>query len=185
MRFKDFLMLESEESSSNSDGADWYYGRSLSPSDANSTKNALKNPQDFLFLQARWKREKDEWGRDFINIDTKDFFSKKYTDVQSNTMPKSGFWKNSSDKKPNLSIKKNVDLNVISYNKSSSDVKDLIHLNPISIDKTEELNRIFGEFKPSYSEIPLNFDKPWSPYSGEVKMRRKKKRKYSKLLNNL
>ena len=52
------------------------------------------------------------------------------------------------------------------------------------LDKTEELNKIFGKFEISAPVLPTNFDKTWSPYTGEVRMKYPKKKKYSKNINN-
>jgi hypothetical protein len=182
MRFKEFLILES---GNNDEGSDWFYGGSLFPSDAQDGGHLLNVPPDFVFLQSRWKRERDEWGRKFHNIKVDDTINKKYTSLTSVTMPETdgGFWKHSKKERPNIKVDNDAKMQLIGHGKTGKVPQVLWKSNDL-LDNTEELNRIFGKFEPSYSELATNFDKPWSPYSGEVKMKHVKKKKYSKHLNN-
>jgi|LakMenE18May11ns_1017448.scaffolds.fasta_scaffold9892473_3 hypothetical protein len=186
MRFKDFLLSESGDGSAHNDtGSDWFYGNSLYPSDALDWPYDVAKPNHFAFLQARWKKERDEWGRKFHNIDVQDTIDKKFTSVYSNTMPSTdgGFWRHKNDDKPNTIVDSNAKMELLGHSKQAKIPQVLWKTNSF-LDKTDELNRLFGKFEPSYSELASNFDKPWSPYSGEVKMRKPKKNKYHKHLNN-
>lgn len=182
MRFKEFLMLEHEIDDS---GSDWFYGNSLYPSDAYDWKHDANEPISFALLQGRWKKERDEWGRKFYNIDVQDTLDKKFTSIYSNTMPSpdGGFWRHSDKERPNIEVDNDASMKVIGQGKTAKIAAVLYKCNPL-LDKTEELNQIFGEFKPSFPELATNFDKPWSPYTGEVKMKKPKKKKYPKHINN-
>ena len=186
MRFKEFLMLESGgDSGHNDSGSDWFYGNSLYPSDAFDWDWDISHPHFFLFLQSRWKKERDEWGRKFHNLDVQDTLNKKFTSISSNTMPSTdgGFWRHSSKERPNINVDTDAELELIAHGKTAKVPTVLWKCNKL-LDKTDELNRIFGKFEPAHNELPTNFDKPWSPYSGEVIMKKPKKKKYAKHLNN-
>lgn len=182
MRFKEFLILESGNSD---EGSDWFYGSSLYPSDAYDWEPAFSSPADFVFLQSRWQKERDDWGRKFYNLDVQDTMKKKYTSISSNTMPKtdSGFWRHSKKDRPNIEIENDADMHLIGHGKTAK-IPSVLYKSNDLLDKTKELNRIFGKFEPSHNELPVNFDKPWSPYSGEVKMKKPKKKKFPKHINN-
>ncbi len=186
MRFKEFLMMEDSGGSSHGDsGSDWFFGNSIYPSDALDWIYDISHPNNFLFLKSRWKKERDDWGRKFHNIDVEDTIRKKFTSVSSNTMPESGsgFWRHSNSDRPNVDVDTDAKLELVGLRKTA-DVPSVLHkVNPL-IDKTDELNKLFGKFEPSHGELPVNFDKPWSPYSGEVKMIKPKKKKYPKHINN-
>lgn len=184
MRFKEFLMLESGGGHADS-GSDWFYGNSVYPSDAFDWPYDWKHPSNFAFLQARWKKERDQWGRKFYNLDVQDTLDKKFTSIDSNTMPPLHHekWKHSSKERPNTSIEKDAQMEVIGHGKNAKITNILWNSNDL-LDMTDKLNKTFGKFNPSFGNLPDNFDKPWSPYSGEVKMKRKKQKKYPKHLNN-
>jgi hypothetical protein len=183
MRFKEFLVLESGDSGDS--GSDWFYGNSVYPSDAFDWQYEFPNPADFAFLQARWKRERDEWGRKFHNIDPQDTIDRKFVSLKSNTMPPTHDlkWKHSTKERPNFEVNNDAKMELIGHGKNGKVTSVLWKINDL-LDKTDELNRTFGKFEPSHNELPTNFDKPWSPYSGEVKMKYPKKKKYAKSLNN-
>lgn len=185
MRFKEFLIMESGGGGHADSGSDWFYGNSLYPSDAFDWIYDISHPSQFAFLKARWKKERDEWKRKFYNLDVQDTLNKKFTSLTSITMPEpdGGFWRHSEKERPNIKVDNDAELELIGSGKTAKVPSVLWKSNP-KIDKTDELNKIFGKFEPSHNELPTNFDKNWSPYSGEVKMKHPKKKKYPKHLNN-
>jgi hypothetical protein len=180
MRFKEFLILESGDGDS---GSDWFYGNSVYPSDAFDWKDQFPYPADFLFLQNRWKKERDQWGRKFYGLDPQSTIDNKFISVGSNTMPSTDKWKHSKKERDNLKIDNNAKLELIGIGKTS-DFKSILYKSNNLLDQTDKLNKIFGKFEPSFGNLPDNFDKPWSPYSGEVKMKNPKQRKWGKDQNN-
>ena len=136
MRFKEFLLLES-----GADGDNWFYGNSTYPSDAFDWETEFTNPGNFLFLQARWKAERDIWGRKFHNIKVQDTLDKKFTSLESNLI-RDVKWKHSNKERPSFKVNNDSKLLLIGQGKT------------------------------------------WSPYTGEVRMKYPKKKKYSKNINN-
>ena len=187
MRFKQFIISESGGSSSShgDTGSDWFYGNSLYPSDAYDAPEDFSKPNHFAFLQVRWQKERDEWGRKFYNIDVADTLKKKFTSLASKTMPDpdGGFWKHSENERPNVEINNDAKMQLLGHGKTGK-IPSVLHVSNDLLDKTDELNRIFGKFIPSHAELATNFDKPWSPYSGEVVMKKPKAKKYPKHINN-
>ena len=158
MKFKEWLLTEDLSADS---GSNWFYGNQLLPSDAYDGSQSFKEPAEMKFLQRRWTLEKG-LGRKFYNIPVDDFEKKKFTSVYSSSMPDTGdgFWQHKPDKASNLKIDTNAKLEIQGHRKHADIANILWKINPM-INKEEELNRLFGEFKPKYYEIPKNFDKPW------------------------
>lgn len=183
MRFKQFLL--NEESSFADSGSDWFYGNMLFPSDAGDWPYAQPYPSDFTLLQSRWQKERDEWGRKFYNLDVDKVLKTKYTAVYSNTMPDAdgGFWKHDPTDRPNLKIDNDAKLEVIGVSKRA-DVSSIIYKSNDLIDDTDKLNKTFGELKPTYYDLPTNFDEPWNDKQGTTKMKYKPKKKYGFGINN-
>ena len=180
MRFKEFLILESGAGDS---GSDWFYGNSTYPSDAFDWPDQWKYPSDFLFLQSRWKRERDEWGRKFYGLDPQSTIDTKFTSIESITMPGNDKWKHRKNKRKNLKINNDAKLQLTGISKTSN-VDAVLWKSNNLLDQTDKLNKVFGKFEPTFGNLPSNFDKPWSPYSGEVKMKKPKQRKWGKAHNN-
>lgn len=181
MRFRNWLITEDGDDS----GSDWFYGNSVYPTDAGDWAYDYPYPSDFALLQSRWKQERDLWGRKFHGLDPQSTIKSKFTSVYSNTMPdtsESG-WKHNPKERPNLTIDKNAKLELHAFRKKA-DIGSVVNKTNDLIDKTDDLNRIFGKFEPSRHELATNFDEPWSPYSGSVEMRYAKKKKYGKGQNN-
>ena len=178
MKFREFLILEADDS-----GSDWFYGNSVYPSDAFDWPDQFVDPANFIFLQNRWKKERDEWGRKFYGLDPSTTINNKFISVYSKTMPNNDKWKHSNKERPNIVIDKDAKLELQGI-RSRAKISKILWKGNNLIDKTEELNKRFGKFNPSFGNLPDNFDKPWSPYTGEVKMKRKKQKTYSKNLNN-
>ena len=178
MRFKEFLLLES----GGADGDNWFYGNSTYPSDAFDWETEFTNPGNFLFLQARWKAERDIWGRKFHNIKVQETLDKKFTSLESNLI-RDVKWKHSNKERPSFKVNNDSKLLLIGQGKTSK-VSNVLWKKNDLLDKTEELNKIFGKFEISAPVLPTNFDKTWSPYTGEVRMKYPKKKKYSKNINN-
>jgi hypothetical protein len=179
MRFKEFLLLEAGGDS----GSDWFYGNSTYPSDAFDWPDQWPYPADFLFLQSRWKKERDIWGRKFHGLDPQSTIDNKFTSIESITMPDEKKWVHKNKERKNLKINNNADLHLTGIGKNSK--VDAVLWKPNNLlDKTDELNKIFGKFSPSFGNLASNFDKPWSPYSGDVKMKKAKQKKWKKNQNN-
>ncbi len=181
MKFREWLITESGDDS----GSDWFYGNSIYPTDAGDWTYDYPHPSDFALLQGRWKQERDLWGRKFHGFNPQTTIGAKFTSVYSNTMPDASDkgWKHSDKERPNLTIDKNAKLELHAIRKKA-DIGSVINKVNDLIDKTDDLNRIFGKFEPSPHELPINFDEPWSPYSGSTKMKYAKKKTYSKKINN-
>ncbi len=158
MRFKEFLLLEDLGMDH---GSAWFYGNALYPSDAYDWPEGYPQPAELKFLLVRWKLEQ-EMGRKFHNLDLPEIERQKFTAVYSNTMPDGGEegWKHRPDNRPNLKIDKNAKLELHGLRKKSEIANILWKSNPM-IDKEKELNRLFGDFKPKYYELPKDFDDPW------------------------
>lgn len=140
-------------------GSDWFYGASLLPSDAFDWEDAAHEPPDFKFLQSRWKRE-SRAGRKFHNIDLGGVLKTKFVGVYSNNMPSAdGVWKHSEDR-PNLRIDPDAEMRLQGVRRSA-DEPNLLRKHNDLLDKKKELDRLFGEFKPKYYELPDDFDEPW------------------------
>lgn len=156
MNFKEWLVINED---GGDDDSDWFYGSYLRPSDAFDWPDAWPYPADFMFLQSRWKKER-ALGRKFYNIDLDDVLKTKYISIYSNTMPNEGWWVNKEDSGPNLTVDFDAKLELRGVSKSA-DVADVLwKINPV-VDKTKELNKLFGNFEPKYYEVPADFDKPW------------------------
>lgn len=158
MRFKEFLLMEAGFSDS---GSDWFFGNYLYPSDAFDWADTIPFPQDFVLLRNRWKKDR-EAGRKFHNIDVDGVLNTNFVSVSSNTMPdvSDGFWKHKPDTRPNLKIEKKKELDFLGVGKSASVSKVLTKSNNL-IDKTAELDKMFGKIKSKYPEVSKDFDKPW------------------------
>lgn len=159
MTFKEFLLREDLNADP---GSSWFYGNQLLPSDAYDGAESFAEPAEMKFLQTRWNLEK-KLGRKFDNIDLKNWEGRKFTSVYSNTMPDcgDGFWKHDPTERPNLRIDHDAQLELQGHRVRADIANILWKINPM-IDKEDELNRIFGEFKPKYYEIPKDFDEPWT-----------------------
>jgi hypothetical protein len=179
MRFKEFLFLEAGGDS----GSDWFYGNSTYPSDAFDWPDQWTYPADFLFLQSRWKKERDTWGRKFHGLDPQSTIDNKFTSIESTTMPNNKNWKHKKDKRKNLKINNNANVHLMGVGKNSKVDPALFKVNNL-LDKTDELNRIFGKFEPNFGNLSGDFDKNWSPYSGKVMMKKVKQKKWGKNQNN-
>ena len=180
MRFKEFLILESGGGDS---GSDWFYGNSVFPSDAFDWKDQFPYPADFLFLQSRWQKERDQWGRKFYGFDPQSTIDNKFISISSKTMPGNEKWKHSNEERKDVIVNNDAKLKLIGVGKTA-DAESVLYKSNNLLDKTDELNKIFGKFEPNFGNLPDNFDKPWSPYSGEVKMKKPKQRKWGKNQNN-
>lgn len=178
MRFKEFLLLESGDS-----GSDWFYGNSVYPSDAFDWPDQWSYPADFVFLQSRWKRERDEWGRKFHGLDPQSTIDNKFVSVQSVTMPNNDKWIHSKKERKNLEVNHNAKMQLMGVKKNSNVSAVLSKKNNL-LDRTDELNKLFGKFTPTFANLPSNFDTPWSPYTGEVKMKKSKQKTWGKQHNN-
>jgi hypothetical protein len=69
-------------------------------------------------------------------------------------------WKHRPDNRPNLTVDNNADMELRGYGNHSRHINKLTLSNKL-LDKTEELNRKFGDFKPKYPTLPDNFDDKW------------------------
>lgn len=167
MRFREFLYLEAGFSDA---GSDWFYGAYLYPSDAFDWPDAINRPADFKFVQNRWEKE-EKMGRPFHNLDTRSTYAAKYTSVISTDMPDSSDkpWRH-SNKNSGLKIDRNTDIKLIGFSKTGKKANVLTKSNDL-LDKTDELNRIFGKFEPEYYDLPSNFDEPWNDKQGTTKMK--------------
>lgn len=160
MRFKDFMFLEDIRGDP---GARGHGGSNvLNPSDAYDWKDAYSEPAELGYLIARWKIEKEDWGRKFYNLNLSAIKKQKFTTVGSTTMPTSSGpgWKHTPDKRSNLKIDRNAELEAIGMSKTAELIQTIKQPNK-QIDNKKQLNQLFGEFKPKYYELPKNFDKPW------------------------
>jgi hypothetical protein len=184
MNFKDWLIKE-EDAGGGDEGSNWFYGNSLYPSDAGDWHYDASNPHNFSFLGARWKKERDDWGRKFHSLDPNTTIKHKFTSIHSKTMPDTSDqgWKHSSKKRDDVEIDKNAQVIVIGGENKKSAIPVFNKANK-SIDRTDELNQKFGKFKPSMWQLPVNFDEPWSPYTGSTKMKYAKKKIYKSNMNN-
>lgn len=180
MRFKEFLINESGDSDS---GSDWFYGNSTYPTDAFDYEDQFSSPADFLFLQSRWRKERDNWGRKFYGLDPTSTIKNKFTSIESDNMPDNEKWVHSDSERANFKINNNADLKLIGIGKSSK-LNDLLWKKNDLLDKTDELNKTFGKFEPNFGNLSPDFDKPWSPYTGVVKMKPYKQRKWDTNHNN-
>jgi len=181
-KFKDWLITEDDTD----DGSNWFYGNSLYPTDADDWQYDISNPQNYLFLQSRWKKERDEWGRKFHGLDPSKTIKGKFTSVYSKTMPdlSDNGWKHNPKEKSDLEIDKNAEILIIADRKNNAKVNSVSNKSNNLIDRTEELNKTFGEFKPCMWQLPTNFDEPWSRYTGSVKMKYEKKKTFCAKINN-
>lgn len=139
-------------------GSDWFFGNYLLPSDAHDWSYARQYPADYFFLQSRWKKDR-EAGRKFINMDIEPTMQDKFIDIKSNTMPDEKPWKHRKDDRPNLFVNYDAKLMLMGIGKNSTDIDKLVKCNDL-LDKTDELNKLFGKFNSSVQQEAE--DKPWT-----------------------
>lgn len=178
MGFKQWLILEDGD-----EGSDWFYGSSLYPTDASDWRDAAGDPSEMSLLQSRWKKERDDWGRKFHGLEPQTTIDQKFISIYSNTMPEAGdgHWKHRADDRPNLKIDNDAKLALNAF-RTRADVSSVVYKSNPLVDKTDELNKLFGEFKPNDPDLPTNFDEPWLP---STKWKYRKKKQYPSYVNNL
>ena len=181
-RFKDWLITED----GGDEGSNWFYGNSVYPTDASDWQYDVTCPSDFSLLQARWQKECDEWGRKFHGLDPNSTIKHKFTSVYSKTMPdlSDKGWKHNPKERKDVDIDQNAQMVVIGDRKNHAKINSVLNKSNDLIDKTDELNKTFGKFTPNMWQLPTNFDEPWSPYTGSVKMKYAKKKTYGGNINN-
>lgn len=161
MSFKEWLFHTERqqlmEAGFDDSGSNWFFGSYLLPSDAFDFQYAYPYPQDYLFLQARWKGDR-EFGRKFINMDIDPIINQKFVTLKSNTMPNEESWVHRPDDRPNVTVDRDAWLGMIGIGKKSSDINKLVRSNDL-LDLKDKLNNLFGKFTPSY--VPEAEDTPW------------------------
>jgi len=141
-------------------GSDWFFGSYLYPTDAFDWQYAQPYPGDYLFLQSRWKMDR-EAGRKFIGMDIDPIIKQHFTTLKSNTMPgsKEEFWTHRPDYRPNVTVDTNSELFLRGVGKDAHDINKLVRSNDL-LNKTDELNKMFGKITPKYTLAA--HDQPWT-----------------------
>jgi len=174
MSFKEWLAKKEKvlsEAGFDDSGSDWFFGSYLYPTDAFDWQYAQPYPGDYLFLQSRWKMDR-EAGRKFINMDIDPIINQHFTTIKSNTMPgeKEEFWTHRPDSRPNLIIDNKAELFLRGYGQRADDIIQKI-IGPDQSIKTNELNRMFGKITLKYTlaadDSPWTSNKPGHPPAKE------------------
>jgi hypothetical protein len=154
MKFKEWLI--SEDAADTGSASSFFYKLSLYPTDAYDGADAFLNSKDIWALQNRWRIEAEQ-GRKFHNIDREEYLDKKFTTVQSLTMPGNKKWKHSSSDRPNLEYSAG---NMIAYGVKKTDASPPKISSPIP-HYGLPLNNLFGDEVTELKSLPADFDKPW------------------------
>lgn len=157
MRFKEWLFTEAG-GVANSAG-EFFYKLSLYPTDAFDGGDAFIDPRDVWALQGRWRIETKE-GRKFHNLKKQEYIDKKFTTVQSLTMPGQSKWKNSKDDKPDIKVHFLNDMDYMGVKKTDASKPNILN-HKILTTYGLPLEKIFGDEVKERGDIPANFDKPW------------------------
>ena len=156
MTFKEWLLTEHGGGSASA--GEFFYKLSLYPTDGFDGAEAFIDPRDVWALQGRRRIETKE-GRKFHNLKKDDYIGKKFTSVQSLTMPDQKKWKHSKDDKPDIKVYFYNDMNYMGVKKTDASKPNI--LTHKMTDYGLPLDSIFGDTVKERGDIPKDFDKPF------------------------
>lgn len=154
MRFRDWLLTEHGGSGG---AGEFFYKLSLYPTDAFDGGEAFIDPKDVWALQGRWRIETKQ-GRTFHNLDKDGYIAKKFTSVQSLTMPNNRPWRHRNTGKPDLEVKYYNDMDYLGIKATdSAPPKQLVHKH---VEYGLPLDSIFGDTVKTPKDLTKEFDRP-------------------------